>query len=199
MLRRHGAYSYKHMLVSDSETESDNRLTEIAVAGGSRRRNPRGKRNNGKGKKSLSADEADEVARPFKSKHTSTLDRDALVELAKKYQEHMKKIPLPTGHLDAIVFVNWKGLAQNLKRLYRQPLHYLTYMLCKEWDKSRFGSEDEGKPLNTILSWRDAEDAIWKVETVHRTCTSPIHLAMLWLGDPEYHVIVNEVIPSRSS
>ncbi|KAL2329560.1 hypothetical protein Fmac_017141 [Flemingia macrophylla] len=199
MLRHHGANSYKHMLVSDSETESDNKLSTlaVAVAGESRRRNPKGKRNNGKGKKSLSAVEANEVARPFRS--NQTVDRDALVELAKKYQERMKKIPLPAGHVGEVLFANWKGLAQNLKRFYRQPLHYLTYKLCKEWDKSRFGSEDEWQPLNTIMNWRDAEETIWKIETVHRTCTSPIHLAMLWLSDPEYHVIVSEVIPFRSS
>jgi len=40
MFRRHGPAGYKHMLVSDSETESDDNLSNVAVtvAKGGRRR-----------------------------------------------------------------------------------------------------------------------------------------------------------------
>jgi len=112
----------------------------------------------------------------------------------------MQNKPIPTSRLNKeIMVVNWKGLAKTLERMYGQPLHYLTHKLCKEWDKSRFGSKNEEKPLNAIINWRDAEDTIWKVEAVHRLCTSPIHLAMLWLDDPTYHIFVNEVITAPSS
>ncbi|KAG4911882.1 hypothetical protein AAZX31_19G038800 [Glycine max] len=176
------------MLVSDSETESDDNLSKIAVA-------VDGKQGEDEAKRSFSADE---VARPFNSKQS--VDRDALVKLAKKYQKHMQNKPIPTSRLNKeIMVVNWKGLAKTLERMYGQPLHYLTHKLCKEWDKSRFGSKNEEKPLNAIINWRDAEDTIWKVEAVHRLCTSPIHLAMLWLDDPTYHIFVNEVITAPSS
>ncbi|KAK7394200.1 hypothetical protein VNO78_14722 [Psophocarpus tetragonolobus] len=174
MLRRNHSATYKHILVSDSDTESDDSLNNVAVA------------------------TDDQLATTFKSKQT--LHPDALVELAKEYQKQMKKKAIPKYRINEVVVVNWKGLAKSMKRLYGQPLHYLTHKLCKEWDKSRFGSKDEEKPLNAIYdNWRDAEDTVWKVEEVHRLCTSPLHLAMLWLHDPEYHIIINEVISPPSS
>jgi len=111
----------------------------------------------------------------------------------------MENKPIPKYGLKEMVVVNWKGLAKTLKTLYGQPLHYLTHKLCKEWDKSKFGSKNEEKPLNAVFSWHEAEDTIWKVEAVHRRCTSPVHLAVLWLDDPEYHVTVNEVISTPST
>lgn len=118
------------------------------------------------------------------------------MELAKEYQKCMKIKPVPKARLEYAVVVNWQGLAKTLKNLYGQPIHYLTYKLCKEWDGSRFGSEDEEKPLDAIIDWSSAEATIWKVEEVHRLCTSPIHLAKLWLSDPEYQAFVDEVVPS---
>ncbi|CAJ1842049.1 unnamed protein product [Sphenostylis stenocarpa] len=181
------------MLVSDSETESDDNLNNVAVAvtvanadGGAREE---------EGKKSLSAHK---VGRKFNTKQS--LDPDALLEVAREYQKQMEKKPVPTHRLNHdIVVVNWKGLGKTLKTLYGEPLHYLTQNVCKEWDKSRFGSENEEKPLNVILSWREAEDTVWKVEAVHRLCTSPVHLAMLWLHDPEYHVFLDEVVSTPST
>jgi len=125
---------------------------------------------------------------------------EALLEVAKEYQKKMEKkvIPREQGSKEMVV-VNWRGLAKTLTTLYGQPLHYLTQKLCKEWDRSRFGSKNEEKPLNSILSWREAEETIWKVEAVHRLCTSPLHLALLWLEDPEYHLIVDEVISTTST
>jgi len=123
---------------------------------------------------------------------------EALLELAKEYQEKMEKKSIPRHGSKEMVVVSWKGLAKTLKTLYGQPLHYLTQKLCKEWDKSRFGSDNEEKPLNAMFSWREAEDTVWRVEAVHRLCTSPVHLAVLWLDDPEYLLIANEVIPTPS-
>ena len=108
----------------------------------------------------------------------------------------MKRKPIPQARLREAVVVNWQGLAKTLKNLYGQPLHYLTVLLCKQWDQSRFGGDDEGKPLDAIFKWRNAESTIWRVEEIHRLCTSPIHLAMLWLSDPEYRAFVDEVVPS---
>ncbi|KAE9604917.1 putative protein RDM1 [Lupinus albus] len=121
---------------------------------------------------------------------------DDLLELATKYQKCMKKRPIPMGRFSNAMASNWQGMAETLARLYGQQLHYLTHMMCKEWDKSRFGSEDEGKPLDTIIDWSDAEDTIWRVEEVHRLFTSPTHLAMLWNNDLEHRAYVDEVLPS---
>ena len=76
MLRRYCPVSYKHVLVSDSETESDDNASSVAVVGlkkGSEKRSRIDKRNvsskrNGKGKNLLLADDANDVARPFEAK-----------------------------------------------------------------------------------------------------------------------------------
>lgn len=103
-------------------------------------------------------------------------------------------MPIPKARLGKAAVHNWQSLAKLLKTSYGQPLHYLTYMLCKEWDRARFGSEDEAKSLDDIYPSTKAEDTIWNVEEIHRLCTSPIHLAQLWLEDPEYHSFVDEVV-----
>ncbi|OIW07376.1 hypothetical protein TanjilG_10211 [Lupinus angustifolius] len=198
--------SSNHNSGSDSETESDDNISLLAASrfgvkakkkdeklsksdGG----NVRSKRIEKK-KKLLSAEEANEVGQQHKV--IVNVDKDDLVELATKYQKCMKKWPIPIGRFSHAMAVNWKGMAEILERLYGQQLHYLTHMMCKEWDKSRFGSEDEGKPLNDIIDWSDAEDTIWHVEEVHRLLTSPTHLAMLWSNDPEHRAYVDEVVPS---
>ncbi|KAJ1443196.1 RDM1 superfamily [Sesbania bispinosa] len=198
MLRHKCPVSFDHLLVSDSETESDDATT---VDKGKRKRgrkmstiqmekSPRSN-NNEKGKNKLSDDEANQVStKLFKPK-----PKDGLVELAKKYQNHMKNIPIPRARLKDNVIVNWQGLANTLKTLYGQPLHYQTLMLCKQWDESRIGSEDEGKPLGAIIDWSNAENAIWNVEEIHRLSTSPIYLAKLWLTNPQYRFYVEEVLP----
>lgn len=117
------------------------------------------------------------------------------MKLAKEYQKHMKKTPIPRARLSHAVAVNWQGLARSLKNLYGQPLHYLTHRLCKQWDKSRFGGDDGEKPLESIFSGNKAEAIIWEVEAVHRVSTSHIYLANLWLADPEFYAFVDEVIP----
>lgn len=119
-----------------------------------------------------------------------------VVKLAEDYQEHMKKIPIPTIRRSNAMFITWHSLANSMKQFYGQPLHYLTYVLVKQWDQSRIGTVDEEKPMDTIIHPRKAESIIWDVEEVHRRCTSHIHLAKLWVSDPEYSAVVGDVIPS---
>ncbi|WVZ06373.1 hypothetical protein V8G54_019719 [Vigna mungo] len=192
MFRRHGPVGYKHMLVSDSETESDDNLSSVAVTVAKDGRRARAEED---GERSLSTHQRPTPS--FKSKQS--LDPEGLLEVAKEYQKKMEKKSIPRERLKEMVVVNWRGLAKTMKTLYGQPLHYLTEELCKEWDKSRIGSKNEEKALNSILSWREAEETVWKVEAVHRLCTSPVHLALLWLNDPQYHLIVDEVISTSSS
>ncbi|XP_022635271.1 protein RDM1-like [Vigna radiata var. radiata] len=192
MFRRHGPAGYKHMLVSDSETESDDNLSSVAVTVA---KDGRRAREEEEGERSLSTHQRPTPS--FKSKQS--LDPEGLLEVAKEYQKKMEKKSIPRERLKEMVVVNWRGLAKTMKTLYGQPLHYLTEELCKEWDKSRIGSKNEEKALNSILSWREAEETVWKVEAVHRLCTSPVHLALLWLHDPQYHLVVDQVISTSSS
>jgi hypothetical protein len=124
-----------------------------------------------------------------------------MVEHAKRYQEYMKQIPIPTtargstSDNDDHLFITWQGLVKSMKQLYGQPLHYLTHVLVKQWDQSRIGAEEEDKPVDNIIHRNKAEAIVWDVEEIHRRCTSHLHLAKLWLQDPDYHAFVDEVIP----
>ncbi|OVA15527.1 Protein RDM1 [Macleaya cordata] len=111
------------------------------------------------------------------------------------YQEYMKQIPIPSLHASAIPFTTWQGLAQSLKWLYKQPLHYLTNTVLKQWDKSRIGTNNEHLPLDAIIHPRKAEATIWLMEEVHRLTSSHHHLAKLWLSDPMHHAFVDPIIP----
>ncbi|KAK7295736.1 hypothetical protein RJT34_18648 [Clitoria ternatea] len=121
--------------------------------------------------------------------------KHSLVEVAKKYQNYMRFMPTPRCRItEQIEAVSWENVAEALKKWCGQTLHYLTYKLCKQWDGARVGSEDEEKPLHAIINWRDAEDTIWHIEQIHRLFTSPSHLAMLWLGDPQFNTFVDEAV-----
>ncbi|XP_073109714.1 protein RDM1 isoform X5 [Elaeis guineensis] len=119
----------------------------------------------------------------------------ALIRKAEMYQEYMKQIPIPAHRGSVIPFASWQGLAKSVKQLYGQPLHYLTNILLKQWDLSRVGSEDEHKPLDTIIHPAKAEALIWVTEEVHRLTSSPHHLAKLWASDPMYHAYVDPIFP----
>ncbi|XP_054782557.1 protein RDM1-like [Prosopis cineraria] len=121
-------------------------------------------------------------------------DAEGILEVAKEYQKRMKKTPIPRARLSNAMAVNWQGLAKTLENSYGQPLHYLTHMLCKQWDKSRFGAEDGEKPLDSILSAEKAESILWEVEAVHRLSSSHVHLSTLWLTDPHFEAFVDQVI-----
>ncbi|KAK7273005.1 hypothetical protein RIF29_14051 [Crotalaria pallida] len=171
---------YSHLLASGSETESDDNPEKKKDGQSSL---SKGKSTSAKRKKLVLADKA------------KVADREVLLEQATKYQKCMKKWVVPEARLNETVIVNWQSLVKTLRRMYGQPMHYLTIKQCKEWDKSRLGSEDEGKPFESIMKLKDAEETLWHVERVHRRCTSPIYLAMLWRSDPEYLAYVNEVVP----
>ncbi|GLT54351.1 hypothetical protein SLA2020_275540 [Shorea laevis] len=114
---------------------------------------------------------------------------DALIRRAEMYQEYMKQIPIPIHRGSVIPFTTWMGLGKSIKQLYGQPLHYLTNNLLKQWDQMRIGSEDEHRPLDTIIHPCKAEATIWLTEEVHRSTSSHLHLAKLWLFDPMHHAL----------
>ncbi|KAL4621132.1 hypothetical protein ACB092_06G205700 [Castanea dentata] len=178
MLRRQVPACNKHLLVLDSDTESDNLSDYLG---------PRALKRNKKGN---DIDEGKEIEWECKGKK-----KHSVIEQAKKYQEHMKQIPIPPTHGSDVVFITWQGLARSMMEFYGQPLHYLTHVLVKQWDESRIGAEDKDKPIINIINPIKAETIIWGMEEVHRRCTSHVHLTSLWLCDPGYHAFVDDVIP----
>ena len=111
---------------------------------------------------------------------------EEIMSRAKIYQEYMKKIPIPSPVGNSLECKTWEELAMGMEELYKQPLHYLTYAIVKEWDKSRVGAENEKKPLGQAMNPLLAQATIWFIEQVHRCTTSSQYLANLWLSDPNY-------------
>ncbi|KAL6290949.1 hypothetical protein ACE6H2_008459 [Prunus campanulata] len=194
MLRRRGPLHYQHLLVSDSETESDD-LSEHFKAQTSLIKRW-GKRIAKEGSKSKRKNKEKSNEGRRGSAKALKEDPEVVVKIANHYQEQMKQIPIPRNRRKDAVFVTWRALANSMKQFYGQPLHYMTQVLVKQWDESRIGSVEEEKPMDNIIHPRRAESTIWDVEQVHRQCTSHIHLAKLWLSDPDYYAFVDEVIPS---
>ncbi|KAG4992975.1 hypothetical protein AAZX31_11G007500 [Glycine max] len=121
---------------------------------------------------------------------------DALIRRAEMYQDYMKQIPIPNHRGTMIPFTSWMGLGRSMKQIYEQPLHYLTNILLKQWDQLRIGSEDEYKPLDTIVHPHKAEATIWLIEEIHRQTSSHFHLASLWKVDPMYNGFVDSIFPT---
>ncbi|XP_042489426.1 protein RDM1-like isoform X4 [Macadamia integrifolia] len=117
----------------------------------------------------------------------------AVIRRAEIYQEYMKQIQIPSHRASVIPYNSWQGLAKSIKQIYRQPLHYLTNVLLKQWDQSRIGTDNEHQPLDTIIHSCKAEATIWLMEEVHRLTASHHHIARLWLSDPMYHSYVDQI------
>ncbi|XP_077245363.1 protein RDM1-like isoform X3 [Tasmannia lanceolata] len=123
------------------------------------------------------------------------MSEDTVIRRAEMYQEYMKHIPIPSLRGSLIPFTTWQGLAKSLKKLYGQPLHYLTNVLLKQWDQLRIGTDDEYRPLGVIVHPVKAEATIWLMEEVHRLTSSHHHLAKLWASDPMHHAFVDPIFP----
>ncbi|GAY58352.1 hypothetical protein CUMW_186380 [Citrus unshiu] len=117
----------------------------------------------------------------------------SLFRRAEMYQEYMKQLPIPTKRSSIIPFTSWVGLGNSIKQLYEQPLHYLTNIHLKQWDQLRFGTEDEHKPLDSIVHPCKAEATVWLIEEVHRLTSCHHHLAKLWLSDPMHYVFIDSI------
>ncbi|KAA8534206.1 hypothetical protein F0562_031601 [Nyssa sinensis] len=160
MLRTYKSLKFDHLLVSDSETESDDLNYYFSTP--AQKRNLKGK---------------DEVSRQ-----------------AQMYQDYMKEIEIPNIRDSAIPFNTWQELANSLKQIYGQPLHYFTKIQLKQWDQSRMGAENEQEPMDKIINPSIAEATIWFIEDIHRRSTSYYYLAKVWLADPIYHAFIDPVV-----
>ncbi|KAI9085655.1 hypothetical protein K1719_032498 [Acacia pycnantha] len=202
MLKHHRPLSFKHLLVQDSETESDNdmynhRMAQIRITYNRKHKSICKSKKKSKEKLKSGEDHHERIIEP--TIPNVDPEAEAILEKAKEYQKIMKKTAIPRARLSNLVVVNWKGLAKTLEKSYGQPMHYMTHMLCRQWDKARFGGEDSEKALDSIMSAEKAEALMWEVESVHRLTTSHVHLASLWLSDPHFQVFVNQVIVPPSS
>ncbi|KAK4423729.1 protein RDM1 [Sesamum alatum] len=122
-----------------------------------------------------------------------------LFRRAKSYQEYMKLIPIPTKRGTLIPYTSWTGLGSSIKKIYEQPLHYLTNIHLNRLDQERLGAEDEDVPLDMIIHPAKAETTIWLIEEVHRRTSSPHHLAQVWTADPRYHSFIDAIFPKLGS
>jgi len=132
----------------------------------------------------------------FESHADSCLYADVLIRQAAMYQDYMEQIPIPSSQGSVIPFTSWMGLGQSIKKLYGQPLHYLTNIILKQWDQMRIGSEDEYRRLDDIIHPCKAEATIWLMEQVHRQASSHLHLANLWKKDPMHNGFVDSIFPT---
>ncbi|CAI8589466.1 unnamed protein product [Vicia faba] len=121
---------------------------------------------------------------------------DVIIRRAAMYQDYMQQIPIPSNRGSVIPFTSWIGLGSSIKKLYGQPLHYLTNTMLKQWDQMRIGSNDEYMRLDEIIHPCKAEAAVWLMEQVHRLVSSHIHLANLWKKDPMHNGNVDSIFPT---
>ncbi|KAK3221273.1 hypothetical protein Dsin_008298 [Dipteronia sinensis] len=178
MLRSNGPLKFDHLLVSDSKTESDdNPKAEQQQQITSREVTP---------KRILMAE-----SKTYEKKET-----DEVIEIAQKYQEYMKNIPIPPAHDTPIPFNSWQELGKSMSASYEQPLHYLTHMILKKWDELKIGTEKENRPIDTINHPNKAEATVWAIEVIrrHYNLTGHVQLAKLWLSDPTYQSCVDPII-----
>ncbi|XP_065863258.1 protein RDM1-like [Euphorbia lathyris] len=120
---------------------------------------------------------------------------DVLMRRAEMYQDYMNKLPIPSLHGSVIPFSSWVGLGKSIKKLYGQPLHYLTNILLNQWDHLRLYNEDKLKPLDIMIHPIKAEATIWLVEEMHRLTASHQHVARLWMSDMNYHNSIDAIFP----
>ncbi|EPS63778.1 hypothetical protein M569_11007, partial [Genlisea aurea] len=118
-----------------------------------------------------------------------------LFRRAKSYQDYMSLIPIPMERGTLLPCQTWWDLGNSLKKMYGQPLHYLTNVHLNYLDRHRIGSKDEHVPLYMTLHPAKAEASLWIIEEAHRKTTSPHHLLKLWQADSGYHRFIDPVFP----
>jgi RNA-directed DNA methylation 1 len=113
------------------------------------------------------------------------------------YQAYMKHIPVPTVLGSQVPFTSWQGLADSLKALYHQPLHYLTNLQLRQWDRLRQGSLDDNTcvRLDDLIHPVKAEALVWLMEETHRLTASPLILTKIWASDAFYHTYIDSIFP----
>lgn len=119
------------------------------------------------------------------------INAESLMRRAEMYQDYMKEIQIPANRGSVIPFNTWQELAKSMKQLYKQPLHYLTNVQMKQWDKARLDTEQEQVPMDNFVHPAKAEATVWLIEEIHRQNTSHLFLAKVWSNEPLYHAFVD--------
>ncbi|GAU18866.1 hypothetical protein TSUD_228560 [Trifolium subterraneum] len=133
---------------------------------------------------------------PIELPSTDINSSDVLIRRAAMYQDYMEQIPIPSNRGSVIPYTSWMELGKSIKKLYGQPLHYLTNVILKQWDQMRIGSEDEYKRLDDIIHPCKAETTIWLMEQIHRQSISHLYLAGLWKKDTMYNGFIDSIFPT---
>lgn len=107
------------------------------------------------------------------------------------YQQFMKELPVPKERGAIIPFHSWTGFGKSSKKLYKQPLHYLTNIWLKQLDQNRIGADEKYVRLDAIIHPLKAEVYLWLMEETHRLTTSPHKLAALWLKDSNHKAFID--------
>ncbi|XVE52669.1 hypothetical protein DITRI_Ditri02bG0141200 [Diplodiscus trichospermus] len=200
MLKRFYRPKNDHLLLSDSETESDYELDDCVhgqhlnqkTSNIDKTTKKEGTRSNKKEITLVNGESSHDIEREaFKEE-----PENELIKEAKNYQEYMKRLPVPValGSSSIPAFTSWKKLGESMKEKFEQPLHYLTQIQLKQWDQSR-AITNEMKPIGSIIHPNKAEATVWVVEEFNRQFACHQYLAKLWLSDPNYHDFVDAVIP----
>ncbi|CAL1376098.1 unnamed protein product [Linum trigynum] len=104
-----------------------------------------------------------------------------MLKRAKEYQDKMKEIPIPSNggkpeQTTGAPILTWEGVGASLRQKHEQPLHYLTRCVLAKWDSWKTAPLDPS----------DAVSVVWGIEQVHRKCASSVFLAKMWFTDPSY-------------
>ncbi|KAK6933182.1 Protein RDM1, plant [Dillenia turbinata] len=189
---------------SDSETES-NDMNHLCVGRGTKRDANGMDKGRGKAKVREMEQEPDRDILEVELKKRKLIEGetsevreirvepDEIIKHAKLYQRYMKSIQIPDLLKLEIPFATWQDLAQAIKILYKQPLHYLTNVLLEKWDHSRMGTKDDQKPMDEIIHPIKAEELIWMIESIHRSNTDYFYLAGLWVSHPDHQAFIDFV------
>ncbi|MFQ6652958.1 hypothetical protein Gotur_024593 [Gossypium turneri] len=212
MLKRFYPPKSDHLSLSDSETESDDELdshipdrhlNRKSIINNRQKSIKREcKRSNYKKEITVVNGESSQDKEEFKKE-----PENEVIKEAKKYQEYMKKFPVPepisvSVSLETSSFITWEKLGESMKQKYEQPLHYLTQILLKQWDESSGNGINNNnievmimkkQPIGNVIDPRTAEATVWVIENFNRQFVSHHYLAKIWLSDPNYHHFVDDL------
>lgn len=126
---------------------------------------------------------------------TIWIAENVVLREAAMYQDCMMQLAIPTQRGAIIPFSSWRGFGNSVKKIYKQPLHYLTNVCLKQLDQNRIGAADSDKRLDTVIHPAKAEVFLWMTEEIHRLTSSPHQLATLWLNNPMYKAFIDPYAP----
>ncbi|TYH00358.1 hypothetical protein ES288_A10G269600v1 [Gossypium darwinii] len=200
MLKRFYPPKNDHLSLSNSETESDNELDshipdrhlnrKSRINNRQKSIKKEYKRSNYKKEITVLNGESSQDKEAFKKE-----PENEVIKEAKKYQEYMKKFPVPepisvSVSLEPSSFVTWEKLGESMKQKYEQPLHYLTQILLKQWDESSGNGINNNnievmimkkKPIGNVIDPCTAEET--QQQHIHKHFSISILVVMTSSGE----------------